>query len=117
MTDHVQVIALRPILVDKDMAPLLERCWALGFDTNYSCQGERGMPAGPGPAVGSGYIAFEWAADCRAFARLVRNHHGKRLPRWLLKLDGRCVRFACDIIPLMIAALDSELRRRREAAE
>lgn len=103
--DHDQVSLGRPTLIDRDIAELIELCWKLGWDTDYSCQGEP-LPAGTWADSGA-YISFLRFEDCRTFCSIVRP------PGSALKTDkgrpmrqlGARVYFAWRAIPQMVAAL------------
>lgn len=103
--EHEQVLLGRPTPIDRDIAELIELCWKLGWDTNYSCQGDP-LPTGS-YEDSCGYISFVHFEDCRTFSRVVRP------PGSPIKLDkgrptrqlGSCFYFAWRVIPQMVAAL------------
>lgn len=55
---HRQVPTSRGVDVDEDIRALLEALWAVGLDTEFSCQGERG---------GLAHVCFSNAAHARRF--------------------------------------------------
>lgn len=55
-TSHVQALSSRGFLVDQNLLLDLEALWAAGFETKYSCGGDRGFKENP--EFEDGYIAF-----------------------------------------------------------
>ncbi|MFN8624108.1 MAG: hypothetical protein U0869_25480 [Chloroflexota bacterium] len=95
---ELETIQGRRVLVDAQVAPIVERAWLLGLRTDAV-----------GAADGDGWpwIRFAATTDCAAFLAIA----GGLVARRRLGPDGRTVAFPPDDVREIRRALDRQLRR------